>query len=101
MSRRSAPLFGNDDGWPYPDGVDDRADAEQVDLDALELSADGHAFDALSDDETRVVRERFGLDGTEPRTMKDLARDMGRTHAEVRELLGSGIEKLRERVITA
>lgn len=100
MSRRSAPLFGNDDGWPYPDGIDDRADTEEVDLDALELRADPHAFDALTDDETRVVRDRFGLDGDEPRTMKELAHDMGRTHAEIREILGSGIEKLRERIIT-
>ncbi|MEZ5170207.1 MAG: sigma factor-like helix-turn-helix DNA-binding protein [Acidimicrobiia bacterium] len=100
MSRRSAPLFGDDDGWPYPDGTDDRADTEEVDLDVLELRADPHAFDALTDEETRVVRERFGLDGTEPRSMKELAHAMDRTHAEIRELLGNGLEKLRDRITT-
>lgn len=101
MSRRAAPLFATDDGWPYPDGIDDAAAADQIDLDALELRVDPHAFDELDDVERRVVRGRFGLDGTDPRTMKDLARELDCTHAEVREILGSGIEKLRTRIITA
>ncbi len=101
MSRRAAPLFATDDGWPYPDGIDDAAAADEIDLDALELRVDPHAFDTLDDTERQVVRGRFGLDGADPRTMKELSHDLGCTHAEVREILGSGIEKLRSRIITA
>ncbi|MGZ4736975.1 MAG: hypothetical protein ACXV8R_15310, partial [Acidimicrobiia bacterium] len=53
--RSTHPLFPTDEGWPYPD-VD--ADAgflrqgytveQDVDLDALQLVANVHAFDGLT-----------------------------------------------------
>lgn len=97
------PLFPTDDGWPYPDaasvalsGIEPVAD-DDIDLDALELRADPHAFDALSPLEYDVLCRRFGLHGS-PESMKQLARDLGCSHADAREILGRAIEKMRTRL---
>jgi DNA-directed RNA polymerase sigma subunit (sigma70/sigma32) len=102
MARTTLPLFPTDDGWPYPDSLV----AEQVfedsepDLDALELRADPHAFDGLAPDELRAVIARFGLDGSTPRSLKELSVEFGCSRAEVRDSLGRGIDKLRTRLRT-
>ncbi len=99
MARSASPLFPTDEGWPYPDGIDDRAAPDELDLDALELRADPHAFDGLTADERIVLSSRFGLDGTDPCSMKELSRRMGRPRGEIRETLGRGIDKLRDRIV--
>lgn len=100
MPRSTFPLFPSDDGWPYPDdgtvGPDVAVD-EDIDLDALELRADPHAFDALTPDEYAVLTRRFGLNGP-AESMKVLAHELGCSHAETREILGSAIEKMRARL---
>jgi hypothetical protein len=103
VARSTYPLFPTDDGWPYPDGaavvmggVEPVAD-DEIDLDALELQADPHVFDALSPAEYDLLSRRFGLHG-QPESMKELAHDLGRSHAEVRELLGRAIDKMRTRL---
>ncbi|HEY7438963.1 MAG TPA: sigma factor-like helix-turn-helix DNA-binding protein [Acidimicrobiia bacterium] len=102
-ARRSTfPLFGSDDGWPYPDLDEDAAelarrgmvDDEPVDLDALELSADRHAFDALTPEERACVEMRFGRGAS----MKTVARELGCTHTAAATVLGSAIDKLRTRI---
>jgi DNA-directed RNA polymerase sigma subunit (sigma70/sigma32) len=97
VPRSTFPLFPTDDGWPYPDDAGEPVAADDVDLDALELRADPHAFDGLSPEEYDVLCRRFGLHG--PATsMKELARDRGCTHAEARDILGRAIEKMRARL---
>jgi DNA-directed RNA polymerase sigma subunit (sigma70/sigma32) len=101
MARTTLPLFPTDDGWPYPDAgpvVDIVAD-DDLDLDALELRADRHAFDALTRDERTAVTRHFGLDGRPPLAMKELAPMLGCTRREARALLGGGIDKLRTRLL--
>lgn len=100
MARSTLPLFPTDDGWPYPDASDepDLVDDTEVDLDALELRADPHAFDSLTPPEREAVVRRFGLDGSEPLPLKLLAPSLGCTRAEARVLLGSAIDKLRVRL---
>ncbi len=75
MAWSSFPVFPTDDGWPYPDlpgGFDDPAADDEVDLDALELRVDPHAFECLDPTEYELVTRRFGFIG--PATsMKDLA----------------------------
>lgn len=88
----------SDEGWPYPDGAPEPVGDDEVDLDVLELRADPHLYDALSDDERAVVLDRFGLRDGRARSMKELARERGATHAEVRRLLESGLHKVRERL---
>jgi DNA-directed RNA polymerase sigma subunit (sigma70/sigma32) len=100
MAWSSLPVFPSDDGWPYPDlpgGVDDPATDDEVDLDALELRADTHAFESLSRAEYELVARRFGLDGP-PMSMKELSHDLGCSHTETRDMLGRAIDKLRVRL---
>lgn len=98
MARIGPPLFPTDDGWPYADGVDDVADPEELDLDALELQVDPRAYHDLTPAEATAVRARFGLDGGPPTSTKELARRLECTRAEVRDLLGRGLAKLRSRL---
>jgi DNA-directed RNA polymerase sigma subunit (sigma70/sigma32) len=94
------PVFPSDDGWPYPDlpaGVDDPVADDDVDLDALELQADPHAFECLNPLEYQVVARRYGLDGPAA-SMKTLAHDLGWSHSETRDVLGRAIDKLRTRL---
>jgi len=97
--RSSLPLFPSDDGWPYPDASDrgDRAADDPIDLDALELRADRHAFADLTEWEHFAVVRRYGLDGP-PCSMKELAQQLECSHAEARELLGGALVKLRARL---
>ncbi|MFN8035659.1 MAG: sigma factor-like helix-turn-helix DNA-binding protein [Acidimicrobiia bacterium] len=97
MARSSSPLFASDEGWPYPDGRAEPALDDDIDLDALELRADPHAFDTLTPQEYEVLSRRFGLCHPET-SMKELSRRMGCTRAETRALLGGAIDKLRTRL---
>lgn len=98
--RSTLPLFPTDDGWPYPDGDDDTLVARgytvdgEVDLDALELTADSHVFDGLTPAEREALDRRF----THGESMKDLAHALGMTHAEAADLLGRAIDKVRHRL---
>ncbi len=93
----SSYIWPNDDGWPYPDSVGEFADpAAGADDDALLLkAATTHMFDSLEPLERRVVTAHYGLDGSPPRSMKELHADLGLTRAEVRDALASGLAKLR------
>jgi DNA-directed RNA polymerase specialized sigma24 family protein len=99
--RSTYPLFPTDEGWPYPDvDADDRllrqgfiVDAD-VDLDALELVADTHAFDGLTPLEREVLDRRFWHE----ESMKDLARWLDCTQAEAAAVLGAAVDKVRARL---
>jgi len=103
MSRSTLPLFPTDDGWPYPDASPsaDPADDGEVDLDDLELRADPHAYDSLSDLERSALFRRFGLHGEVGLTMKQLGPSLGCSHAEARRLVGTAIDKVRTRLIAS
>ena len=82
MPPSTLPLFPIDDEWPYPEVarlepvVDD-----VIDLDALELRCDPHAYSDLTELERYVVTHRYGLD-CPVCSMKQLARELECTHAE-------------------
>jgi len=98
MARTTLPLYPTDDGWPYPDQrAWEPVFADEIDLDALELRVDRHAYADLTEAEYFAVACRYGLD-RRPYTMKELARELGCTHAEARDLLGGAIDKLRTRL---
>jgi DNA-directed RNA polymerase sigma subunit (sigma70/sigma32) len=108
----SLPLYPTDDGWPYPDplsldpatpvvGEADPVADEAVDLDLLELTADPHAYADLTELEYFAVSWRYGVgDGANPHSMKELAAELGCTHAEARDVLGGALDKLRRRLLT-
>ncbi|HEX3393447.1 MAG TPA: hypothetical protein VHS52_02880 [Acidimicrobiales bacterium] len=93
----SSYLWPNDDGWPYPDVEGELASTDEAfDEDLLVLrAAPRHLFDQLEPVELQVVTSHYGLDGSPPRTMKQLHVDLGLTHAAVRDALASGLAKLR------
>jgi hypothetical protein len=98
MHRSTLPLFPTDDGWPYPDAAAlEPAVDDDIDLDALELRFDPHAYADLTEIEYFVVSHRYGLDGP-PCSMKVLARELRCSHAEARDVLGSALGKLRTRL---
>jgi DNA-directed RNA polymerase specialized sigma24 family protein len=101
--RSTHPLFPTDEGWPYPD-ADGAAEAallsqgstveQDVDLDALQLVANIHAFDGLTPMERDALYRRFWRQ----ESMKDLARSLGCTHAEATAVLGQAVDKVRTRL---
>lgn len=97
MERIEAPIR-SDEGWPYPDGADEPAAADEVDLDILEIRVDPHLYDALDDTERAVLVARFGLADGRARSMKQLAHDHGITHAEVRDVLEHALDKIKARL---
>jgi DNA-directed RNA polymerase sigma subunit (sigma70/sigma32) len=99
MHRSTLPLFPTDDGWPYPDAtpVEPCVD-DEIDLDALELRVDRHAYADLTEMERFAVSARYGLGGP-PCTMKELARRLDCSHADAREVIGGALVKLRTRLV--
>ncbi len=92
------PLFPTDDGWPYPDTTTLDLAADAPDLDALELLGP-RAFDVLTPDERTVLFSHFGLYGCDAMPMKVLARELGCTRTEARDILGAAIDKMRVQLL--
>ena len=86
-----------EDGWPYPDSKAELPDLDSnIDEDAVLLRSMGTGlFEFLEPLERRVITARYGLDGSPPRTMKELHHDMGLSRVELREALAGGLAKLR------
>ncbi len=117
MVRSTLPLFPSDEGWLYSDresGVvasfglvlepgDEVAEAFVVtpepDLDVLELRADPHVFDDLTELEHAAVVTRFGLGGAPAVAMRDLGSALGCGRSTARDALGTGIAKVRSRLL--
>lgn len=97
----STYIWPSEDGWPYPDDATPGGDPalvfdDLVDADALLIEARGSALlEGLTDLERTVVTAHYGLDGSEPRSVKDLHVELDLTRAQVRDALVSALEKLR------
>jgi DNA-directed RNA polymerase sigma subunit (sigma70/sigma32) len=87
----------SDEGWPYADSHHELADpVGEPDWDLLSLHARTPTmFDTLEPIEHQVVAARYGLEDREPMSMKQIRRETGLGHDEVRVALGSGLAKLR------
>ncbi|MEY2449172.1 MAG: hypothetical protein QOH79_2648 [Acidimicrobiaceae bacterium] len=98
----------SDEGWPYPDedadaGVDQLEEpidpSAETDDDLVSLhAASPRLLDDLEPVERAVISARYGLDGREPRTIREIQRDLGLPRADLRVALGDGLAKLRHRV---
>ena len=92
------PYLWPEDGWPYPDSKrPEIADLDAtIDDDAMVLRNLGdRLFQYLDPLERQVITAHYGLDGSPPRTMKELHHDTGLPRAELREALAGGLAKLR------
>ena len=87
----------SEDGWPYPDSKAELPDLDSnIDEDAIVLRGLGpRLFEFLDPLERQVITAHYGLDGSPPRTMKELHHEMGLPRAELREALAGGLAKLR------
>jgi DNA-directed RNA polymerase sigma subunit (sigma70/sigma32) len=98
----------SDEGWPYPDhdadiGADQLEELVDVTSDTDDDLVSLHAasprlLDDLAPVERAVITARYGLDGGEPRTIRQIQHDLGVPRADLRVALGDGLAKLRHRV---
>jgi DNA-directed RNA polymerase sigma subunit (sigma70/sigma32) len=90
-------FWATEDGWPYPDALQDWVDLDsESDDDLLNLRIPPrHLFDDLEPLERTVIDARFGLAGAPMRTMKELLVDTGLPREDLRQALGSGLAKLK------
>jgi DNA-directed RNA polymerase sigma subunit (sigma70/sigma32) len=93
-------LWPAEGGWPYPDSGPEVADPQgEVDDDLLSLMAgSAHLLEGLNDVERQVIVGHYGLNGRPACTMKQLHAETGMSRAELRDVLGSGLGKLRDRL---
>ncbi len=91
------PYLWPEDGWPYPDGKAELPDLDSnIDEDAVVLRGLGpRLFEFLDPLERQVITAHYGLDGSPPRSMKQLHTELAITRAQVREALAGGLAKLR------
>ena len=97
----SSFLWPNEEGWPYPDTAGEMVDLDATtDDDTLSLRASPtQLFDQLDPLERAVITAHYGLEGQQPRTMKQLHAEMGLPRAELRDALGTGLAKLRTELL--
>ena len=90
-------LWPEEGGWPYPDSGREVSDPNgEVDDDLMSLVATSkHLLDRLEPIERRVISDHYGLNGHAPCSMKELHHRTGLSRAELRDVLGSGLGKLR------
>jgi len=96
----SSYLWPSEDGWPYPDQEGEQIDfSNELDDDIVSLRASpSRLFDTLDPLERQVISARFGLGGVPIRSMKQLHADLGLPREDLRQALGSGLDKLRTRL---
>lgn len=59
-----------------------------------ELKTLRHLLEAIDDREARILRLRFGLDGQEPMTLKEVAAEVGISRERVRQIVDESLTKL-------
>lgn len=91
---------GNDDGPMLSEMLSDTrtpSPDEQV-LNRDDLNTIQRLLDAIDSREAIVLRLRFGLDGREPLTLKQIGREIGLTRERVRQIEIEALRKLNERL---
>jgi RNA polymerase primary sigma factor len=63
-----------------------------------ELSLLKHLLESIDEREAAVLRMRFGLDGCEPLTLKQIADEIGISRERVRQIVDEGLTKLNARL---
>ncbi|MEQ9453531.1 MAG: RNA polymerase sigma factor RpoD/SigA [Phycisphaeraceae bacterium] len=70
---------------------------QQVSLDD-DLNAIRVLLEAIDDREARILRLRYGLDGNEPMTLKEIGAEIGLTRERVRQIEIEALRKLQRRL---
>ncbi len=95
-SSLDAPV-GEDAGASLGDLLEDEGADAPLDVASAALLADDlrDALEGLKDREAQILRWRFGLDGSPPRTLESIAGDLDLTRERVRQLEVRALAKLR------
>src|SRR5947209_753423 len=90
----------SDAAWPLEELVTDSeyATPDHKLMKADDLSQVLNLLDQMDPREAKVLRLRFGLDGEEPMTLKDIGVRLGLTRERVRQIEREALSKLRERM---
>jgi len=90
-----------EDGWAYPDSEKEPVDPDGwYDDDAVALRASPPRLDGLDPLERQVIVAHYGIDGSPPRTMKQLHYELNLSRADLRTALAGGLAKLRTDFLT-
>ncbi len=66
-----------------------------------ELQILGRLLETIDDREAKILRLRFGLDGVEPLTLKQISDEVGISRERVRQIVDEALTKLNERLSDA
>lgn len=91
-----SPVGDEDDSF-LADFIEDQSVAMPADVATANSLSEQimSALDELSEREKQVVRMRFGLDGSQPRTLEEVGREFGVTRERIRQIESKTLAKLR------
>ena len=102
LQRPSQQASGDDDGPGLAEMLTDHRvpkPDEQV-LEDDDLKTIRKLLDAIDEREATILRLRFGLDGTEPLTLKETGEHVGLTRERVRQIEIEALRKLNKRMVS-
>jgi RNA polymerase primary sigma factor len=96
-SASQAPVDGNGDAMDLADMFEDfrheRPDESTAQSEEFEVLM--KLLDAIDERDARVLKLRFGLEGQEPLTLKEIGREVGLTRERVRQIEVEALRKLQ------
>lgn len=100
-SSSQAPLGEDGEPMNFSDSLMDQSASKPEDmvLQTDELETIYKLLDAIDEREARVLRLRFGLDGKEPLTLKQIGQEINLTRERVRQIEAEALRKLNQRLL--
>ena len=96
-----APIGDDDDSTEFGEVIGDEEGQTPFELlrdEDLRNEMEG-LLEALDDRERKIISQRFGLDGGQPKTLEDVSKDFGVTRERIRQLQNIALAKLRRALI--
>jgi RNA polymerase primary sigma factor len=95
-----APVSSDGETMSFSESISDPRDERPEDPvhRGEEMQVIYHLLDAIDEREAQVLRLRFGLDGKEPLTLKQIGSEIGLTRERVRQIEVEALRKLNQRM---